>query len=122
MADRLEWHRARGHRLALVSASLEVYLAPVAEQLAFDGVLATSLEVDDAGRLTGHLEGANVRRQEKAARLGEWLATELDGAGYELWAYGNSAGDRELLAMADHPQRVPSTDRSRGTRRAFPWE
>ena len=31
------------------------------------------------------------------------LAREFPGGDYELWAYGDSAGDRELLAMADHP-------------------
>ena len=36
---------------------------------------------------------------EKAARLRHWL----DGAPAEVWAYGDSRGDRELLAMADHP-------------------
>jgi phosphatidylglycerophosphatase C len=106
MAARLAWHRDRGHRLALVSASLDVYLAPLGDRLGFDGILATSLEVGDDGRLTGHLNGANVRRAEKAARLRQWLERELDGARYELWAYGDSAGDKELLAMADHPQRV----------------
>jgi phosphatidylglycerophosphatase C len=106
MTERLAWHRDRGHRLALVSASLDVYLAPLGDQLGFDGILATSLEVDDDGRLTGLLDGANVRRAEKAARLRLWLAGELDGARYELWAYGDSAGDKELLAMADHPKRV----------------
>jgi phosphoserine phosphatase len=30
----------------------------------------------------------------------------VGGAATELWAYGDSAGDRELLAMADHPTRV----------------
>ena len=48
---------------------------------------------------TGQLEGGNVRGPEKVRRVREWL-----GAGeVELWAYGDSAGDRELLAAADHP-------------------
>ncbi len=106
MTERLDWHRDRGHRLVLVSASLEVYLVPLGNQVGFHGILATSLEVDEDGRLTGRLNGANVRRAEKAARLRLWLGQELDGARYELWAYGDSAGDKELLAMADHPYRV----------------
>jgi HAD superfamily hydrolase (TIGR01490 family) len=106
MIERLEWHREQGHRLAVVSASLEVYLSPFGRNLRFDGILATTLEVGADGRLTGRLNGANVRRGEKAARLRQWLAAELDGARYELWAYGDSTGDKELLAMADHPHRV----------------
>jgi HAD superfamily hydrolase (TIGR01490 family) len=106
MAERLTWHRHQGHRLALVSASLDVYLRPLGDQLGFDGILATRLEVGEDGHLTGRLSGANVRRAEKATRLRFWLEHELDGAPYELWAYGDSVGDRELLAMAHHPRRV----------------
>ena len=38
----------------------------------------------------------------KAERLRDWLAGQVDGTP-ELWAYGNSAGDLELLSLADHP-------------------
>lgn len=106
MTARLSWHRAEGHRLVLVSASLAVYLEPLGRQLGFDGVLSTGLEVDDDGRLTGRLFGPNVRRAEKASRLLRWLESTVGDAPYELWAYGDSSGDRELLAMADHPTRV----------------
>jgi len=106
MADRIAWHRDRGHRLVIVSASLEVYLLPFGRALGFDQVLATRLEVGEDGRLTGRLRGLNVRRAEKPARLRAWLAEELRGGTYQLWAYGDSIGDRELLAMADHPMRV----------------
>jgi phosphatidylglycerophosphatase C len=106
MAERVAWHQQRGHRLVIVSASLDVYLAPTGKALGFDQVLATELEVGSDGRLTGRLLGPNVRGVEKSARLREWLAQELAGVPYQLWAYGDSAGDRELLAMADHPTRV----------------
>jgi HAD superfamily hydrolase (TIGR01490 family) len=106
MAARVAWHREQDHRLVMVSASLAVYLDPLGRQLGFDGVLSTGLEVGNDGRLTGRLLGANVRRAEKALRLRAWLERSLGGAPYELWAYGDSAGDRELLAMADHPTRI----------------
>jgi phosphatidylglycerophosphatase C len=105
MASRVAWHRDQGHRLVIVSASLEVYLEPVGRRLGFDAVLATALEVDGEGRLTGRLRGLNCRGEEKAARLRQWL----DGGPAEIWAYGDSRGDRELLAMADHPVLVRRT-------------
>jgi phosphoserine phosphatase len=38
------------------------------------------------------------------ARLQAWLDARFGpGADVELWAYGDSPGDAELLAMADHP-------------------
>lgn len=106
IAERIAWHRRQGHRLVMVSASFEIYLAATGRALGFDGVLATRLEVGPGGSLTGRLDGPNVRGAEKAARLNAWLADELGGTPWHLWAYGDSAGDRELLAMADYPTQV----------------
>ena len=96
---RLEQHRALGHRLVIVSASPELYVGPVGAELEVDAVLATRLEVGPDGLLTGRYEGGNCRGAEKLRRLQAWTATEAPGA--RVWAYGNSAGDRRLLAGAD---------------------
>jgi len=97
---RLRRHRELGHQVVLASASLEPYLTPFGELLEVDGVVCTRLEQVD-GRLTGRLDGANCRGAEKARRLDAWLtANGLEAA--LLWAYGDSNGDRELLARADH--------------------
>lgn len=106
MSERIAWHQEAGHRLVIVSAALAVYLEPLGRLLGLDAVLATGLEVGPDGLLTGRLQGANVRRGEKAVRLRSWLSSELGEQPWELWAYGDSAGDRELLAMAQHPRRV----------------
>ena len=53
---------------------------------------------------SGSLARPNVRGPEKEARLRAWMA-EREPYG-TLWAYGNSSGDRELLAMADRPTMV----------------
>lgn len=102
---RLRRHRELGHHVVLVSASLEPYLIPFGRSLGVNGVLCTRLERDAAGRLTGRLEGVNCRGPEKVRRLKEWL-TAHDLADATLWAYGDSAGDDELLALADHPASV----------------
>jgi phosphatidylglycerophosphatase C len=102
VVERIEWHRRRGHELVLVSASLASYLEPIATRLGFDAVLATELAVGEDRRLTGELTGPNVRGAEKVRRLDAWLG---DRPAF-VWAYGDSAGDRELLARADHAIRV----------------
>jgi phosphatidylglycerophosphatase C len=99
VVERVEWHRRQGHELVLVSASLATYLDLVGKRLGFDAVLATELAVDEDGRLTGELARPNVRGPEKVRRLDEWLG----GRPAFVWAYGDSAGDRELLARADQP-------------------
>ncbi|HEV7863721.1 MAG TPA: HAD-IB family hydrolase [Acidimicrobiia bacterium] len=93
---RVDWHRSEGHELVLVSASPELYVAPIGRRLGFDEVLATRLEVDAAGLLTGRLMGANCRGPEKVVRLREWRGEALVVA----YAYGDSTGDREMLALA----------------------
>ena len=102
---RLARHRELGHTVILASASFEAYLAPLGAALEVDGIVCTRLERDTSGRLTGRLLGVNCRGPEKARRVLAWLTQAgLDGA--ELWAYGDSPGDAELLAAADHPVRV----------------
>jgi phosphatidylglycerophosphatase C len=63
------------------------------------------LVADGAGTLTGEVAGGlNNRGAEKAARLQAWLDARFGpGTDVELWAYGDSSGDAELLALAHHP-------------------
>jgi len=97
---RLDWHRGRGDHVVVVSASLDAYIRVVAERLGADGAIATRLEVDAGGRLTGCYDGRNCRGEEKIRRLRLWMADAgLEGA--RLWAYGNSRGDLRMLRAAD---------------------
>lgn len=100
--ERIRWHHDQGHELVIVSASLVYYLEPFADRLGFDGVIAVELEFDEADIATGRFSRSNVRAAQKAERLREWIAA-TGGGEVELWAYGNSAGDDELIEMADHP-------------------
>ena len=97
--ERFDWHRRRGDRVVIVSASPEVYVRVAGELLGADGVVATRLAVDQ-GALTGYYQGANCRGEEKLRRLREWIG---DGGpdGGRLWAYGNSRGDLRMLHAAD---------------------
>ena len=94
--DRLRWHQEQGHRIVIVSASLDRYVLPVGAHLGVEDVIATSLEINPEGRLTGRLLGPNVRTHEKARRLRALLGEQPVAFGY-----GDSEGDREMLAMAD---------------------
>jgi phosphatidylglycerophosphatase C len=102
MVDRLRWHTSEGHEVAIVSASLGLYLDRAAELLGVSTVLCSRLEIDGDGRVTGDLVGGNCRGPGKIRRIRE----HFGAGGYELWAYGDSAGDADMLAAADHPVRI----------------
>lgn len=93
---RVDHHRRAGHELVMVTASPELYAGPIGEMLGFDVVLGTRLEVGEDGCLTGRLEGANCRGAEKVERLRAWAASP----DVVVHAYGDSAGDRQLLESA----------------------
>jgi phosphatidylglycerophosphatase C len=108
--ERLRWHQTMGHRTVMVSASLRPYLEPLAAALGMERAICTDVLRDaaDDGRYGSHLDGGNCRAEQKALRLRAWLAAEgIDDA--EIWAYGDSRGDREMLAMAHHPVWVAGT-------------
>ncbi|MHB1444138.1 MAG: HAD-IB family hydrolase [Acidimicrobiales bacterium] len=103
----LSRHREAGHATVIVSASLEIYLDPAASILGIDDVLGTRLESGPDGRLTGRLLGANCRGVEKARRLSEWMAgREMTPDLVPVWAYGDSAGDKEMLQLARFATKV----------------
>jgi len=91
---RLRSHVAEGHRVILVSAAPALYLRPWAQFLEIE-VVATRLLVQQ-NRLAGRLAGPNCRGEEKVRRLRAY--TGVNGVIHS--AYGDSEGDRELLAAA----------------------
>jgi phosphatidylglycerophosphatase C len=101
VARRFRWHQDQGHVVVLVSASFDAYLAPLGDLLEADAVLCTRLEIVD-GVATGRLDGPNCRGAEKVRRIAQWC--EESGLSLESveYAYGDSKGDQEMLALARH--------------------
>lgn len=94
---RLQWHRARGDRVIVVSASMREWLEPFCREHDVE-LLCTEVEVVE-DRLTGRLVGSNCSGLEKVRRV----QRHLDLTQYvAVHAYGNSRGDREMLAIAHH--------------------
>ncbi|HEX4195908.1 MAG TPA: HAD-IB family hydrolase [Caulobacteraceae bacterium] len=89
--------RERGARLVIVSASPEEIVQPFARGLGADVLIATRLAYDDKDRLTGRLDGENCRGAEKVRRLKAEFGPDMRLEA----AYGDSDGDREMLAMAE---------------------
>lgn len=96
----LEQARARGDEVLIVSASIDNWVQPFFPDVT---VLGTKIEVED-GRLTGRFLTSNCYGQEKVNRI---LALRPDRQAYFLVAYGDSRGDKELLAFADEAHYKP---------------
>ncbi|HET9088774.1 MAG TPA: HAD-IB family hydrolase [Acidimicrobiales bacterium] len=104
--ERLRWHLAQGHDVVLVSASPEIYVRVVADEVRAHGALGTRLAVDPLGHLTGGYLGLNCRGEEKMRRLREWIEERHGTDDVSIYAYGNSRGDRRMLRGATHPYNV----------------
>jgi phosphatidylglycerophosphatase C len=100
---RLAEHQQAGHCCVMVSASPDIYLRKVAQQLGFDALLCTEMAVAD-GRLTGLMQTPNCHGQQKVLRLQAWMAERFgaQAASAVLYAYGDTSGDKPMLRMAQH--------------------
>ncbi|MBP3776581.1 MAG: HAD-IB family hydrolase [Prevotella sp.] len=96
----IEEAQAAGAAVVIISASVDNWVQPFFPTVK---VLGTQIEVRD-GQLTGRFLTENCFGQEKVNRL---LAVYPDRADYHLTAYGDSQGDRELLAFADEAYYKP---------------
>jgi phosphatidylglycerophosphatase C len=90
----------------IVSASPQIYVDVVAEELNAAAGLGTRLSVDARNRLTGSYLGKNCRGKEKMRRLSEWISERHPEEEVTIYAYGNSRGDRRMLRGATHPYDV----------------
>jgi len=91
-----QWKEA-GAELVIVTASPEEVVAPFARLLCADQLIGTRLSFDASDRVTGAFDGRNCRGPEKVLRL-----QAAYGEGVRLAAaYGDTSGDREMLALAE---------------------
>ena len=88
----------KGSIIVIISASIENWVLPFAKALGIFHILCTEIKTDSNGKLTGNFQTANCYGQEKVNRL---LSLFPCRESYELIAYGDSHGDKKLLAFAD---------------------
>jgi HAD superfamily hydrolase (TIGR01490 family) len=86
--------RREGAEVLVVSASIDNWVKPFFTNAE---VLGTQVEVK-AGRLTGRFLTKNCYGREKVNRI---LENHPDRSNYVLIAFGDSRGDKEMLAFAD---------------------
>ena len=99
VVSQLEQALSEGAEVLIVSASIDNWVQPFFPKVK---VLGTQIEVID-GRLTGRFLTPNCYGQEKVRRI---LTLHPDRSAYHLTAYGDSRGDREMLAFADEAHMI----------------
>ena len=90
-----------GAQVFIVSASIDNWVRPFFDIRNLKGVqvLGTQIEVED-GKLTGRFKSNNCYGTEKVHRIAEVLKS-FERSEYEIEAFGDSRGDKEMLAFAD---------------------
>jgi len=94
--EKIVWHKEQGHKVVVVSASMECWLKPWCNKNGLD-VIATKIEIKE-GMVTGKFLSKNCYGIEKANKVKE--AYNLSDYDY-IYAYGDTRGDKELLELAD---------------------
>lgn len=101
----VETHRARGDRLAVVTATNDFVTRPIARAFGVDELIATELEWAADGRPTGRIRGVPALREGKITRVRQWLAQQ--GASTDdfdsITFYSDSTNDLPLLEQVSHP-------------------
>ena len=101
LLEQLIQHQELGHEVVLVSASLDLYLKPVCSYLNID-LICSEVEIK-AGKITGFYQTPDCSNQQKKIRILEKY--NLDNYA-EIYAYGNSEEDEEMLSLANYPYLV----------------
>jgi phosphatidylglycerophosphatase C len=101
----IEAHRREKATIVVVSASAENWVKPWCDENDIH-CLATKLEIKQ-GIITGKINGRNCYGDEKVCRIKE----QFDLSDFnEVIAYGDSSGDKEMLALADKKYFKPFRD------------
>jgi HAD superfamily hydrolase (TIGR01490 family) len=98
-------HRDAGDQLAVVTATNDFITRPIAQLFGIETLIATELQRDADGRVTGGILGTPAFRAGKVDRVGDWLRsqgrdwTDYDGQAF----YSDSTNDLALLERVSHP-------------------
>ena len=100
-------------RVAIVTATNDFVTTPIASAFGVADLIATRLERDAGGTITGRIAGIPSFRDGKVVRVEQWLAG--DGSGWadfeRITVYSDSWNDLPLLERATDPVAVsPSAE------------
>ncbi len=98
-------HQEAGDLLAVVTATNDFVTRPIARLFGVNELIATTLQRDAEGRVTGRIEGVPSFREGKITRVQGWLAARGQSlADFECCTfYSDSTNDLPLLEHVSKP-------------------
>jgi phosphatidylglycerophosphatase C len=93
--EKIRWHKGQGDCVAVVSASIDVYLSEWCSDLGLD-LICNEFETRD-GVLTGRYRDGDCSGKEKSKRV---LQNYDLGTYPVIYAYGDTEEDAEMLSLA----------------------
>lgn len=105
VAGLLAEHRSAGRMLVLATTTPHDLVAPLAQHLGFDHVIATRYGVATDGTYDGTIDGPFVWSNGKRNAVQAWAAT-ADVMLRESWFYSDSIFDAPLMSAVGHPVAV----------------
>jgi HAD superfamily hydrolase (TIGR01490 family) len=98
-------HQDDGDLVAIVTATNEVITRPIADCFGVEALIATELQRDAQGSVTGAIKGQPSFREGKISRVHHWLARQ--GLVFDDFQrstfYSDSTNDLPLLEHVSHP-------------------
>lgn len=103
--DLVRAHLDAGDRVAIATSTNEFITRPIADAFGVSTLIATRLERDAGGRVTGRICGTAALRDGKVRRVDEWLRSEgLRLADFDASVfYSDSTNDLPLLELVSEP-------------------
>ena len=96
--NKLYTHMEKSDTIYVITASILEWVLPWCKKNGINNVLATRIEIDERGIITGRFSSKNCYCQEKVNRL---LQVEPHRHTYTLYAYGDRRGDKEMIEFSD---------------------
>lgn len=100
--EKIRWHQQEGHKIVIVSASIESWLEKWCEKHDLE-LISTRLQFEE-DKVVGKFSTKNCHGAEKVRRIKE----KYDLSEFEtIYAYGDSSGDTEMLQLANEQHFKP---------------
>lgn len=94
--ERLDWHKSEGHKIVIVTASMDSWLKKWCDKEGFE-LVSTRMEVA-GNKLTGNFENKNCHGAEKVNKISRRYDLKI----FEyVYAYGDTSGDKPMMSLAN---------------------